>query len=214
MSGIKQPYPTEEFTEIEDFKSALRTSIRDARGARSERLRKEAGQDFATVLLSIPEVKNASTVALYASRAGEPSTLQILDYLDALGKRILLPVLGSGLQRCWAEYAGEDDLLQRAPGRPPEPSTPTLESDAVAQADVVIAPAIAVDTTGTRLGQGGGWYDRVLADVREGVKIIAVVYPEEYYDAAVTPLPREEHDLPVHGVATTTNWYSLPATGL
>lgn len=214
MTGMKQPYPTEEFSEIEDFKSALRTAIRDQRNLRSERLRKEAGQDFATVLLSIPEVKNAQTVALYASRAGEPSTAQILDYLDALGKRVLLPVLGEGLARCWAEYAGEDDLLQRAPGRPPEPGTQPLESDAIAQADVVIAPAMAIDSRGTRLGQGGGWYDRVLSHVRDGVKVVGVVYPEEFYESKDTPLPRESHDLPVHVVATTTNWIALPTAGL
>ncbi len=214
MSGLKQPYPTEEFTEIEDFKSALRTAIREQRANRSERLRKEAGQDFATTILSIPAVKEASTIALYTSRAGEPSTLPLMNYLSALGKRILLPVLGAGLQRDWATFAGEDDLLQRAPGRPPEPSTPTLGAQALEDAQVIICPALGVDTSGTRLGQGGGWYDRALLHAAADAQVIAMVYPEELYDHTITALPREEHDLPVHAVATTTSWQPLPSNGL
>ncbi|MFD2841710.1 5-formyltetrahydrofolate cyclo-ligase [Populibacterium corticicola] len=214
MAVSRQPYPSEDFTEIEDFKSALRTAIREQRANRSERLRREAAQDFATVLLSIPEVKDAHTVALYASRNGEPSTLPILNYLQALDKQILLPVLGSGLQRGWAPYVGEDDLLERAPGRPPEPSTPHLSAEALQAADVIIAPALAVDSRGVRLGQGGGWYDRALLHARAGVQTIALVYPEEIYDAATMPLPHEDHDLPVHAVATTTHWATLPLSGL
>ena len=209
MSGTKQPYLTEEFIEIEDAKSALRSAIREQRSNRSERLRKEAGQDFATTILGIPEVKEAKVVALYTSRSGEPSTLPLMTYLHAKGKRVLLPVLGAGLQRDWATFAGEDDLQQRAPGRPPEPSTPTLGAEALAEADLIIAPALAVDTHGTRLGQGGGWYDRALSFARPGVKVIAMVYPEEVYDAEVMPLPREPHDLPVQAVATTTSWRCL-----
>ncbi|WP_435298454.1 5-formyltetrahydrofolate cyclo-ligase [Timonella sp. A28] len=214
MSGTKQPYPNAETTDIEEAKSALRQALRETRNARSERLRKEASQDIASTVLSIPEVKNAQRIALYASRAGEPSTLPLLNYLQAMGKTILLPVLGAGLQRDWATYAGEDDLLQRAPGRPPEPSTDALGPDALSTVDVILAPALAVDSSGTRLGQGGGWYDRALAYAQDGVKIIALVYPEEIYDAATRPLPREQHDLPVHAVATTTTWMNLPAEAL
>lgn len=212
MSVHKQFYPSDEFTEIEDFKSAFRSGIREQRATRSERQKKEAAQDFATVLLSIPEVKQAKTVALYTSRAHEPSTLAILKYLEALGKRVLLPILGTGLQRDWAEFAGEDDLMERAPGRPPEPSTPALGPEAITEADVVIVPAIAVDSAGNRLGQGGGWYDRVLPLTRPEVLTIAMVYPEEIYDASVQPMPSEPHDVPVSAVATTTHWLALPST--
>jgi len=214
MSSTKQPYPAEEFTEIEDFKSVMRTAIRDNRAQRSERLRKEAGQDFATVLLTTPAIKEANVVAAYTSRAGEPSTLPLLEYLSALGKTILLPVLGAGLQRDWAQFISVEDLEQRAPGRPPEPSSPTLGAEALERADAIVVPALAVDTSGTRLGQGGGWYDRALANARDDAFLIAMVYPEEFYDASEQPLPRESHDRPVGAVATTTSWQLLPSEGL
>ena len=207
MSSPVQPYPVHAFLDVEDAKIALRGAIRAARDTRSERRRDEAARALAEVVLSIPEVRSAQRVGLYAARPNEPGTTPLLTALDGLGKEILLPVLGAGLQRDWALYAGEADLLQRAPGRPPEPSTPALGAAALETADVVIAPALAVDTAGNRLGQGGGWYDRALAHVRPGVKVIAVVFPDEIYDAAVRPLPREEHDLPVDGVATPLEWH-------
>jgi len=205
-----QPYPhVSDESGIEDFKESLRGQIREARQQRSPRRRAEAGQGLAHVIETIPDVANAHCVSLYASRPGEPDTSWLLERLSARGVRVLMPILGAGLQRDWAEYAGADDLRQRAPGRPPEPGTPTLGAEALAEADVVIAPALAIDTHGTRLGQGGGWYDRALEHLRPGVRVIGVVFPEELYDAEVRPLPRESHDRPVDAVATPQEWHEL-----
>lgn len=210
MRSAAQPYPhASDGTEIEDLKDALRRSIRQARTARSPRRRTEAGLALADVVETIPEIAEASCVSVYASRPGEPDTGPLLERLAARGVRVLLPVLGTGLQRDWAEYAGADDLRQRAPGRPPEPGTPTLGAEAIAEAEVVVAPALAVDTRGTRLGQGGGWYDRALLHARPGVRVVALVFPEELYDADVRPLPREAHDRTVDAVATPEGWHCL-----
>lgn len=210
MRTDAQPYPhVSDGTDIEDFKESLRGLIREARQVRSPRRRTEAGQALAHVIETIPEVATARCVSLYASRPGEPDTSTLLDRLASRGVRVLLPVLGAGLQREWAEYTCADDLRQRAPSRPPEPGTPTLGAEALAEADVVIAPALAIDTHGTRLGQGGGWYDRALENLRPGVRVIGVVFPEELYDAEVRPLPRQPHDRPVDAVATPQEWHVL-----
>lgn len=215
MSTAAQPYPlpsgprrgTADAAEhTSAAKDALRSAIRASRAARSERRRREAAVAFADVVGAFPGVRAASCVAVYASRPGEPATGPLLDRLAARGLRILLPVLGSGLQRDWALYAGEEDLRQRAPGRPPEPGTPHLGPAALQEVDAIIAPALAVDTLGARLGQGGGWYDRALEHAAPGVPVVALVYDEEVYDAAVRPLPRELHDRLVDAVATPTGW--------
>ena len=212
MSSVAQPYPrVSEGDEVEDVKDRLRSAIRAARTIRSVRLRDAAAHALAEVVLTIPAVADATCVSVYASRPTEPGTGPLLEALAARGVRVLMPVLGSGLQRDWAEYAGRDDLRERAPGRPPEPSGPTLGAAALAEADVVIAPALAVDTTGARLGQGGGWYDRALEHIRPGVPVVALVFPEELYDAATRPLPREPHDHLVDAVATPREWHSITA---
>jgi 5-formyltetrahydrofolate cyclo-ligase len=206
-----QPYPVVAGMEAQDAKDELRRAVRHQREGRSQRLREEAARAFADVLATIPAVQAARTVATYASRPAEPGTWHLLDRLSDRGTRILLPVLGAGLARDWAEYSGRDDLLERAPGRPPEPGGPTLGTEAITEADVVIAPALAVDTAGTRLGQGGGWYDRSLKQVSPEVQVIAMIFPEEFYDAATRPLPSLPHDVRVHSVVTPEGWRPLPA---
>jgi 5-formyltetrahydrofolate cyclo-ligase len=215
LSFPSRPGGDDDAERVEHLKEALRTSIRAARRTKSERRRQEAARLVADVVAAIPAVASARCVAVYAARPGEPDTGPLLERLAAGGTRVLLPVLGSGLQRDWATYAGPDDLRQRAPGRPPEPGTPELGPEALAEADVVIAPALAVDTTGARLGQGGGWYDRALEHARPGVPVIAVVYAEEVHDAAERPLPRLPHDRAVDAVATPdgVRWFRTPDAG-
>lgn len=216
MSTAAQPYPPAVgVIDPEDAKEALRKAIRSARHLRSERRRLEAATAFAAVLETVPELREARCVAAYVARTFEPSTLPLLELLAARGVTILLPVLGTGLQRDWAAYDGADDLLQRAPGRPPEPGTPRLGAVALQSADVIVAPALAVDTSGARLGQGGGWYDRALEHARPGTPVIAMVFAEEVYDAGTRPLPRQPHDRVVDAVATPEGWRWLrpPAVG-
>ena len=154
--------------EPDDAKLELRASIRRQRQQRAERRLQEHAAALCEQVLEFGPVREAGCVSVYASRPHEPGTLPLIEALHERGVRVLIPLLGDGLQRGWGVYGGAADLVERAPGRPPEPSTEFLPSHTLTEADVVIVPALAVDTTGTRLGQGGGWYDRALADVRDG----------------------------------------------
>ena len=64
--------------------------------------------------------------------------------------------------------------------------------------DVVLVPGLAFTATGGRLGQGGGWYDRFLADVRPECTTIGVCFAEQVVDE----LPIEPHDVAVDIVVT------------
>ena len=80
---------------------------------------------------------------------------------------------------------------------------PTLPADTLAGVETIVVPAVAVDETGTRLGRGGGWYDRALKCAGPGVPILAMVNPEELYPPGA--IPREEHDIPVtHALLPTS----------
>lgn len=207
MSSVAQPYPARlAGLGSADAKEELRKAIRAEREKLTTRARKRAADGYAQVVGDLPQVRSAKCVAAYVSRANEPGTVPLLERLAARGTRILLPVLGTGLQRDWALFTSTDDLQVRAPGRPPEPGGDTLGPEALAEADAIVAPALAVDTTGGRLGQGGGWYDRVLAYARPDVYVVALVFPEELYDAQTRPLPRQDHDRAVNIVATPTEW--------
>lgn len=159
-------------------------------------------QSLAEIVLELPEVQQAGCACLFASAGGEVGTQPLRAALARSGVRVLLPVVLPGAVLDWAEDSGE--LLippQRRIGGP-EPTGPRLGPTAVREADVMLIPALAVDTLGRRLGQGAGYYDRVLALIEPSVPVIALVHEEEVLDAAVEPIPTEPHDLPVHAVAT------------
>ncbi|WP_127573478.1 5-formyltetrahydrofolate cyclo-ligase [Georgenia faecalis] len=196
--------------ETEDAKQALRMAVREHRSARPQRERTEAAQALAAH--AIEAIGDARCVSVYVSTEHEPPTHLLLDALRERGVRVLLPVLGPGLERCWAEYAGAEGLQVRAPGRPPEPSGEILPAHALAAAEVIIAPALAVDADGVRLGQGGGWYDRALRHRSEDTPVFAMVYDSELVEGA--GLPRDEHDVPVDAVITPERWFLLPGSPL
>ncbi|ACQ79165.1 5-formyltetrahydrofolate cyclo-ligase [Beutenbergia cavernae DSM 12333] len=193
----------------ERTKDQLRVEARARRTGRSSKARVSAAAGIADRAAELLEARadGVTCVAAYASRPAEPGTAPLLDLLDQRGVRVLLPVLGPGLARGWAEYADADDLAVRAPGRPPEPSGPASEAEALGAAAVVFAPALGVDDAGIRLGQGGGWYDRALHHAAPDALVVAVVFDDEVHDDA---LPREEHDVPVHAVLTPSSWWLVP----
>ncbi|WP_062213491.1 5-formyltetrahydrofolate cyclo-ligase [Demequina oxidasica] len=193
-----------------DSKALLRSSIRKGRADRSERRLKEHAEALRDHVLALPSVGKAKCVSVYASRKFEPGTLPLIEALHQRGVKVLIPMLGDGLKRGWGVYQGADDLIERAPGRPPEPSGEFLGQEALHEAEVVVVPALAVDATGNRLGQGGGWYDRALCDAAPNAPIVALTFAGELRDEAHA-LPHEEHDIMVHAVITPQGVTRLPA---
>jgi 5-formyltetrahydrofolate cyclo-ligase len=168
--------------------------------ARRRRPLAEVGEDARAIadhLLAAPEVRRAATVACYVSVGTEPGTTALLDRLAASGKRVILPVLLPDNDLDWAEYHGETSLAPAGRGLL-EPMSPRLGVEAVATADVVLVPGLAVSPTGQRLGRGGGSYDRVLARVPVGTFTCILLYADE----AGVAVPTEPHDRTVTAAAT------------
>lgn len=186
---------------VPEKKSELRGQIRATRKQRSANQQKRMAEELAGILEGVPELHTASCVAAYVARPGEPGMEETLRVLRERNVDVLLPVLTTGLERGWAYDFGPEQREQAAPGRPPEPTSEHLPAETLSRADVILAPALAVDLNGVRLGQGGGWYDRALEHARDDALIIAIVFDEEFVDDGVD-LPREAHDLRVHMAAT------------
>ena len=182
---------------IEAAKLALRDQLVTARGRLP--LAELAGRARAVsdTFLAAPEVRRAATVAAYVSVGREPGTGILLEALAAAGKRVILPLLQKDFDLDWAEYTGADDLVSAGRGLL-EPLAPPLGADAVATADVVVVPGLAVDRTGLRLGRGGGSYDRALGRVPVGTFTCVVLNDDEILDR-ITSAP---HDRPVTAAVT------------
>jgi 5-formyltetrahydrofolate cyclo-ligase len=182
---------------VDGAKIALRDQLVTARRRRSLLEIGEAARAIAEHLLATPEVRRAATVAAYVAMGQEPGTGPFVDRVRGSGRHVLLPVLLPGNDLDWARYTGPDDLVPARLGLL-EPPGARLGVDAIATADVVLVPALAVDRTGLRLGRGGGSYDRALARVPVGTFVCALLFEDELLEA----VPAAPHDRRVTAVAT------------
>ena len=182
------------------IKRAVRSRIRAERRVRPAERRNADAEALTIVVRELPEVARARCVALYAAMPDEPDTEPLRRALRASGVRVLLPIVLDGSQLDWADDDGDLRPATRLGG--PEPTGPRLGPDGVQLAQVVLIPALAVDTLGNRLGQGAGYYDRTLPLLGPSVPVLAVVHDNEVLDAAIEPIPAEPHDVPVDAVIT------------
>ena len=153
--------------------------------------------------------KNAKTVACFASDLGEIDTWPLLRRILAEGKVLLLPYIqGEGKEAVMA-FAPitdlEKDLSEGTLGIL-EP-VPGIRAGGVSVPDLVLAPGLAFDLRGGRLGKGKGFYDRYLTGFRGFKAGLA-------YDVQITEknLPLDAHDQTMDAVVTDqrTQVFSAP----
>ncbi|WP_291521538.1 5-formyltetrahydrofolate cyclo-ligase [Branchiibius sp. NY16-3462-2] len=167
-------------------KVALR---RDLRGARRERVaasdessRRELGRRLAAHLAQFLADARTPCVAVFESLPTEPPTEEIIATLRSAGYQVIAPILLADKDLSWRDLATDEDLGVTA----------------IADAAVIVLPALAVDVTGRRLGQGGGSYDRALLRSDPEALRLAVVFDDE----VLTAVPADDHDQPVDAVLT------------
>ena len=134
------------------------------------------------------------TVCAYVPIKFEPGSIALLDTLLRLDARVLIPVArvdagGVPQPLQWGEY--RPGRLVTAQFGLLEPPEPWLPAEAVADATVVLVPALAVDRSGVRLGRGAGFYDRSLVLADPAARLVAVIRDDELVDA----IPSEPHDV-------------------
>lgn len=183
-------------------KGALRASILQRRASLSDDDRTAAATAIAAHLATAAFTQ-VPTVAAYLSMGSEPGTGPLIEELLARGTEVIVPVASAEGTLDWVRYAPDAPLTRSSLGVP-EPDGPHLGPDAIASAGLVIAPALAVDHAGWRLGRGAGYFDRALAHAHG--PICAVVYADELLPA----VPHEDHDVPVDLVVTEAGIFRVP----
>ncbi|HEX6338547.1 MAG TPA: 5-formyltetrahydrofolate cyclo-ligase [Jiangellaceae bacterium] len=179
-------------------KTALRQRIIENRRTLNATHLAVVGRELRDVVLAMPEIAGARHVAAYVSVGNEPGTGPLLESLSERGVEVLLPILLPHGDLDWAPYTGPGGLVAAARGML-EPVTEAVGPSAVTAVDAVLAPGLAVDRRGIRLGRGAGSFDRALARVGRRVFTCVLLHDGEVLDM---PVPREAHDVPVSAAAT------------
>ena len=177
---------------MQSTKAQLRAEILATRAATTPQTREAEATALASRLAQF--VDPGQTVCAYVPVGSEPGSLELIDVLVRRDVVVLLPVArrhsdGTPLPLRWGRY--HPGALVEAPFGLREPAQPWLPADAVADAAVVVVPALAVDRHGARLGRGAGFYDRTLPLAGRGAALVAVVRDDELVDR----LPSEPHDV-------------------
>ncbi|MDX6308881.1 MAG: 5-formyltetrahydrofolate cyclo-ligase [Nocardioidaceae bacterium] len=188
----------EKATDTWPAKRRLRFRLLASRARRTGEERAAASEALCRGLVELPEVGRADTVACYVSTAEEPGTGPFIEWLLALGRTVLLPVLRPDFDLDWAAH--QRGALRGARFGISEPTGTELGVEAVAAADVVVCPGLAADHDGNRIGRGGGSYDRVLARLPGAVLRVTLLYDDEVLAA----VPVDSHDQPIDVVVTPT----------
>jgi len=200
---------TETSTETTDPKAHMRRAAYDARNAQIDKDR--ISEIAVNSLVNLPEFQAAKTVLWYIDCRSELRTKQALPAALASGKRVVVPYctvdeggankLGLWLLESMDELIiGKWKILEPPRERWGEPGKEIPPEEI----DLVIVPGVGFSRTGGRMGNGQGYYDRLLERVRPDCVLVGLCYESQLFDNLVV----SPHDVYMDKVVTETSVYS------
>ncbi|MGY5763608.1 5-formyltetrahydrofolate cyclo-ligase [Brachybacterium sp. DNPG3] len=202
----------EDRASVVERKALLRRSLRERRraiygGADGAERRRREGIELLARSADLVDGAPGRVIAAFHPTPTEPDALPLWRALSDAGARLIFPV-SAGEELDWVAWDGTSAFAPSAGrGFGFEPAGPRLGADALARADLVLAPALAVDRSGTRIGHGGGYYDRAFGHLRPTTPLLVLVHPHEVLAAG--EIPRAAHDVPVPEALTAAGRVSL-----
>ncbi|EHO51183.1 5-formyltetrahydrofolate cyclo-ligase [Lentilactobacillus kisonensis] len=139
-------------------------------------------------LYSDPDYLNSQTIGITLSMPGELDTAPIIDQAHHNGKRIAIPRTLPHRQMAFVLLEPDTELVKTAFG-----TTEPTSGEIVDKADLemLIVPGLAFSKNHYRVGYGGGFYDRYLADFAG--ESLALVLPPQLFEVPTWPV--ESHDI-------------------
>jgi len=177
-------------TKPTEAKSIQRRAAYDARNAQQNKDR--ASEAAVATLLRLPEYQAAESALWYLDCRSELRTRQAIPGALASGKKIIIPyctVDESGANKLglwWLQsmdelVVGKWKILEPPRGRWGDPGR-VFHAE---QLDIVIVPGVAFSRDGGRMGNGEGYYDRLLDRVRPDCPLVALCYECQLFDALI-----------------------------
>ena len=186
-------------------RSQLRKAIRQRRNTLSVTQQHNASIALATSLSNHSKIQAADRIAVYLTNDGELGTAAFIDWCWQQQKEVYLPVVHpfSSGNLLFLRYQKDSKLVSNAFGIL-EPKLDVTKVCPLTELDIICTPLVAFDETGARLGMGGGFYDRSLANWQQ-----SMLYPLGLaHDCQlVENIPVESWDIPLPEIITPSKNY-------
>jgi 5-formyltetrahydrofolate cyclo-ligase len=200
---------SDQLAELMDRKSAMRRAAYDARKAQPES--DQVSAKAVAALLELPEYQRAGTVLWYLDCRSELRTRHAIPLALASGKRIVVPYCtvdeeGANKLGLWRLESmdelvvGKWKILEPPRQRWGEPGKEVSPEEL----DAVIVPGVAFSRRGGRMGNGQGYYDRLLLRVRPDCPLIGLCYECQLFDDLIVG----PHDIFMDKVVTERSVYA------
>jgi 5-formyltetrahydrofolate cyclo-ligase len=178
----------------------LRKIVRLRRNALSKSEQNRTEIELKNRLSNHDKICKANRIAVYLSNDGELSTTSFIDWCWQKKKEVYLPVIHpfSSENLLFLRYQADTQLVSNRYGIL-EPKLDVTKVCPLAEFDVICTPLVAFDNTGARLGMGGGFYDRSLANWQQ-----TKLYPLglAHNCQLVESVPVESWDIPLPEIIT------------
>ncbi len=183
---------------IAQMKKKIRAELLQKRKTLSPTDCQAKSQRIAEALLTSPAFSSASVIHCYLSTTTEVQTDPIIQAALHLGKRVVVPVISKD-DLILSEINDLDPIhFQTGPFGIREPINTLQKEVNLKEVDLFILPGVAYDIIGNRLGQGGGYYDRLLAVPCKQTGLIGLAFEFQVIDA----IPIEPTDCGVDQIIT------------
>lgn len=149
------------------------------------------------------EWKEATTIGLVLSKKFEVDTVEIIKQAWSEGKNVAIPkCIPDGRKMEFYIFTSYDqtEVVYYGLNEPIVEKTTFVESSNI---DTIVVPGLAFSNEGSRLGFGGGYYDRYLATYSGNV--LSIVYDCQLEDK----IPMEEHDIVIPKIITESSVFEI-----
>lgn len=175
-------------------KRQLRTTLLRRLKAQKEEERRRKSKAIHRRLFRLKQFQTARTVLCYVSLSYEVETRQLIEQMQSMGKRVVVPRV-EGRELALSELADPPALARGAFGVL-EPKPESIRPVPVDELDLALVPGLAFDRRGHRLGHGHGYFDRLLARLPSPIATVGLCFGFQLLDR----LPVDPHDRSVQAV--------------
>mgnify|MGYP000530411776 CR=1 FL=1 len=186
-----------------NLRNQIRQQIRKKRQNLTEKEQSSFSAKLTQLLATHSKVISANNIAIYLPNDGELSTLDFIEWCWEKGKTVYLPVIHPFTKGhlLFIKYQ-QNTLMKNNVFGIPEPKLDVREIIPTSQLDIIFTPLVAFDRTGARLGMGGGFYDRTLANLYHSQPNKSATIGLAHNCQQIEKVPTEHWDIPIDEIIT------------